>query len=342
MSTLLTELPDAAVWPTLPAGIPMQTHAWTQARLELSSPSVPRQLFAVIDSQGVQAIAPLLRAGNWLREPPSMFEPSDFAWSDPESLQALAHELARQPLPVYLERLPAASPTLHALRRAYARRGVVLVRPAMPTPVIRLEGRGTDSDAWFNAGRRADFRRAERLASSFGTVSYAIYAPNSDSELADLLDEVYAVEARSWKAVEGTALATSAIQGDFFTRFSQAAANQGMLRIAFLHIDGRAVAAQIACEWQQRFWLFKMSYDQSFARCSPGQLLLRHTLRHAAAAGLLSYELMGIMDDWTTQWTQDTRDFLQVRAIPFSSTAFKMVAKTGTRAAINRLRRIAR
>lgn len=342
MSTLLTELPDAAVWPLPPAGIPMQTHAWIQAKLELTSPFVPRQLFAVADSYGVQAIAPLLRVGDWLREPPAMFEPSDFAWSNAESLLALAHDLARQPLPIYLERLPATSLTLHALRRAYARRGMVLVRPAMPTPVIRLEGRGTDSDAWFNAGRRSDFRRAERLASSFGTVSYAIHAPGSGTELAELLDEIYAVEARSWKAAEGTALATSAIQGDFFVRFSQAAASQGMLRVAFLRIDGRAVAMQIACEWQQRFWLFKISYDQSFARCSPGQLLLRHTLRHAAATGLLSYELMGIMDDWTTQWTQNTRDFLQVRVIPFSGTTIKMATKTGARAAINRLRRITR
>jgi CelD/BcsL family acetyltransferase involved in cellulose biosynthesis len=44
-----------------------------------------------------------------------------------------------------------------------------------------------------------------------------------------------------------------------------------------------------------------ISHDQAHARCSPGQLLMLHALRQAAAAGLQGYEFMGVMDEWTTR-----------------------------------------
>ena len=265
-----------------------------------------------------------------------MFEPSDFAFSSSEAVQRLADGLARQPLPVYLERLPVNSPTLAALRQAYKGRGKVLLSPAMPTPTLRLEARDQDVDAWFNAGRRSDFRRAERLAAGFGQVGFDMHAPKTEGELVPLLAEAFDMEAKSWKAAAGTALTADPVQGDFFARFTAAAVEENMLRLAFMRIDGKAVAMQIACEWQRRFWLFKISHDQAFARCSPGQLLMRHTLRYATESGLRSYEFMGVMADWTRSWTHEVRDYVQVRAIPFSGAALKMLAKSSVRAVLRR------
>jgi len=146
------------------AGIPMQTHAWMQARSELLFDPTARRLVAVADGAAIAAFACLARTGDWLREPPAMFEPGDLVWRDTESLGLLAESLARQPLPILLERLPAASPSLAALRRAYRGRGIVLVREAMPTPWIDLVPLALNLDAGLNAGRRSDFRRMAREA----------------------------------------------------------------------------------------------------------------------------------------------------------------------------------
>ncbi len=332
----LTELPGLSAWPSPVDGIPMQTHAWTRARMGLVPLTMPRHLFAVTTAKQPRALAPLFAAGGWLREPPNMFEPSDFIADGAESLDELARGLARQSMPLYLERLPANSPTVSALRRAYARRGIVLIRPAMPTPVIHLSDKGTDIDAWFNAGRRSDFRRYQRLAAKFGSVSYEIQAPSDEQQLNRQLAEAYDMEAKSWKAMVGTALTSDFIQGEFFRRFSRDALDEGILRIAFLRVDGQAIAMQIACEWRQRFWLLKISHDRAFDRCSPGQLLIRHTLRHAAETKLQSYEFMGIMDDWTRQWTQEVRQYHQLRAIPFGAASLKMLIKRGARAVFKR------
>lgn len=269
-----------------------------------------------------------------------MFEPSDLVWRDAAGLQALADALARQPLPLRLARVPAASPTIAALRRAYAGRGIVRLREAMPTPAVDLAPFRADPDAGFNAGRRSDFRRLERRAAALGEVRYEIHAPAGPADLEPLLAEAYAVDAASWKEVAGTALTADRRQGDFFRHFAAAAAREGMLRVAFLRLGGRAAAMQIAAEWQGRFWLLKISHDQALAPCSPGQLLLRHTLAHAARTGLASYEFMGVMAPWTELWTRQVRRYVAVSAIPFSRPVLALAARRGAQAIIHRLRRI--
>lgn len=338
-SVLPGEMPGATEWPAVPAdhAIPMQSHAWMLARAGLVGGRLPR-LLAVRDDTGLRAIAPLVEIGGWLRELPAMFEPSDLVWRDTDGLQALARILAGQPLPLCVDRLPADSPTLTALRKAYGRRGLVLTRPAMPTPYIALEDSAGDIDAILGARRRADLRRAARRAACHGTVNCEIHNPAAGAELDALIGEAYGIETRSWKFGAGTALTADAIQGTFFAGFARDAARAGWLRIALLRIDGRAVAMQIAAEWQQRFWLFKMSFDRAYADCSPGQLLLHHTLAHAAMRRLRSYEFMGVMDDWTRLWTPTCRRYLQVRAIPFSGTTARMALRRGLGTVRRRLR----
>lgn len=336
----LPALPGPADWPALPPGsLPMQSRAWLQARLDLVPDPARQRLVAVGNGGRPRALAVLVEDGDWLREPFLMYEPSDLVWSDAEALDELAGELARQGRPLHLERLPAASPTLAALRRAYAGRGLVRSEGAMPTPYIDLPAGLTEADALFNAGRRSDFRRLERRAAAYGAVSYDIHAPRNGEELAPLLAAAFAIEGNSWKGEAGTALATDPFQGNFFVAFTRAAAAEGWLRLAFLRLDGRPVAMQIAGHWQDRFWLFKISHDRAFAACSPGQLLLRHTLGHALTAGLRSYEFLGLMAPWTGLWTRQLRHYVQVRALPPSLASVRAAARHGLGAALAPLRR---
>ncbi len=318
----------------------MQSHAWMQARSASLLQPADLRLFAVRSGRQIVALAPLLREEGWMRELPRLHEPSDLIWSTQQGLAELCDLLAGQALPLELERVPADSPTLHALRRAYADGGRVEVLPAEPTPVIELDACRQDVDGCFNARRRSDFRRAERRARKLGEVSYEIHNPASDLELEALMKEAYAVEARSWKEAEATSLTADARQGSFFRNFTRAALPTGMLRFAFLRIEGWPAAMQIALEWQGRFWLLKISYDSAYAQCSPGQLLMLHTLRHAVRSGLSSYEFMGVMDDWTTLWTRQTRQYVHVRALPSGIAKVRMPIRRGAFALLSGLRRL--
>lgn len=340
---MLTLLPDKTAWPSQDEagynGLPVQTRAWMQARTKLV-PAETIRTFSINCGEQPAAVAPFVAYQNWLRELPRMFEPSDLIWSSHESLYGLARKIARQSMPLQLDRIPADSPTIPALRRAYRGRGLVITRPAMPTPVIDLALK--DFETTLTARRRSDLRRAERQAHEFGEVRYELHTPRSPEELDASMAEALGVEARSWKVAAGTSLTTDAVQGNFFTHFTQAAMNEGHLRIALMRIDGQAVAMQIACEWNQRFWLFKISHDQAFSACSPGQLLIQHTLRHSMERGLLSYEFMGIQDRWTEHWTKDQRRYVHLYAIPFYPKTVTMLAKRLARSAYGRFRRFAR
>jgi hypothetical protein len=334
-------LPHAAPspWPRQPQEtLPTQTRAWVEARIQALATPASLQLVTITEGEELQALAPLQRSGDWLREVPQMFEPTDLVYASEDALQALADALARQPYALHLERIPLGSPTVAALRRAFAGRGILRMREAMATPLIELDGRWEDIESRLPARRRADLRCAARLAERLGAVSYELHTPRDQQELDALLHTAYAVDNRSWKALENSALSTNRIQGDFFRRYTRAALPEGVLRFAFLRINGLPVAMQIGIVWHQRFWLLKMSYDRAFGRCSPGHLLIWHTLQQAARDRLLSYEFMGLIDDWVTHWTMTLRRYVEIRAFPLRIPALRAYTRSAAQNAYSRLR----
>jgi CelD/BcsL family acetyltransferase involved in cellulose biosynthesis len=225
----------------------------------------------------------------------------------------------RDGLALEIYRIPAGSPFIPAIRGAMRGRGWVTVRRASAMPTIALDESWKDPTARFNAGRRSDFRRAARRAAELGEVTFEMHTP-APADFDTLFDEAVAVEGRSWKLGAGTAIAADSVKQDCFRRFFRWGCERGMFRIAFMRVDGVPAAMQMALEWGDRYWLFKIGFDENFARCSPGSLLMLHTIRWAAERGLAAYELLGHVDPWIAQfWTEDGHDCVCLRAYPFNA-----------------------
>ena len=265
-------------------------------------------------------------------------EPADLAWRDGDSANVLARTLARQPRPLDLPRLPLGSPTVEALKTAFRGHGWVRVHATHGSPCIVLNEGWTQPLRQFNPGRQSDLRRAHRRAEQTGTVHFEIHAPTAGPLVDRLMDEAFEVESRSWKGSSGTALAVDPLLGPFYRQLAQAAAQAGLLRLCFLRIAGRAAAMQLALEGEGRFWLMKIGYDAAYARCSPGQLLMLHTIGHAAGQGLASYEMLGNAATWTAEWTRTLRPFVRVRTYPVSWHGARALCADASRAAQARWR----
>ena len=138
-----------------------------------------------------------------------------------------------------------------------------------------------------------------------------------------------AVEANGWKGRSGTALQVDRKLERFFRRYAQLACEAAILRLCFLRIDGKAVAMQLAVETDERFWLFKIGYDETYGRCSPGNLLMRETIRYAAQRGLKSYEFLGKEAPWTELWTQAAHPITALRTYPFNFAGFAALIADG-------------
>ena len=247
-----------------------------------------------------------------------VYEPVDALYRDDAAAAALARELARLRRPLRLERIPADSPLVGALRTAMRRRGLLVVRPATGCPTIAIAPGTVDPEARFNAGRRSDFRRARRKAEAEGAVTFEMHAPSRE-QFGPLFDEAVEIERCGWKGEAGTALGCDPAKAAFFRDFLGRASEEGACRIAFMRIGGKAVAMQLAVEFQRRYWLFKIGFDRSFSRVSPGNLLMLHALTDATGRGLLGIELLGEVEPWIIEgWTREAIACLRLQTYPFN------------------------
>ncbi|MBI1735588.1 MAG: GNAT family N-acetyltransferase [Candidatus Rokubacteria bacterium] len=350
----VVETPDAltrldAIWEELAGSDapPTQQAAWARACLAAFSDARHTPYLVVAGTGAGLAIAPMMKhAGAVARLEmlgmAALQEPMDFLYASPDAVPPLARALARSRLPVVLRRVPAASPVVAALRDAYRGRGLVLVRPAAPSPCIALDTAWRDPMRRLEPRRRGDLRRARRRAAEHGPVRPEILAP-TPHETPGLLDDAIRIEASGWKRHARTALLLDNRRRAFFRHYAMEASERGALRVCFLRLGGLRVAMQLAVEAAGAFWLLKIGYDDGFRRCSPGTLLMAETVRHAAARGLRAYELLGTVEPWTAFWTRHARPAVSVRAYPASPGGLAAFATDLAAAAGRRLaRRVSR
>jgi CelD/BcsL family acetyltransferase involved in cellulose biosynthesis len=300
---------------------PIQQYLWSESCCATLPLDGEIHFFVAKTGSQTGAIAPLVRTKSVLGRLEHLGvkvlrEPADLLFSDPVALQSLANALVKLGSPLFLDRIPADSPTVAAIQEAYRGRGLVLLRSAQPYPRILLHQGWRKPESQLNSGRRSDLRRAVRNAEKIGPVSYQILSP-TPSQLGPILEEALEVEAANWKGSERTAIACDKLRGQFYRHYAAAASAAGILRLCFLRIGSKAVAMQFAVESAGSFWLLKIGYRQEFAQCSPGMLLIAETIRHAASRGLVSYEFLGNVDNWTRVWTLDEIQSVTIRAYPF-------------------------
>lgn len=310
------------LWDSVPSSwpAPMLGHDWIRICAEVFGLGGNLELIVAGDPP-TAAIAPMFRSTEKserleLIGANQLYEATDFVYSDSSDVTSLATALARSKLPVRLDRIPADSPVVAALVTAYRGRGVVVRRPTSGCLWIPLDRTWVNPEMKLSRHRRANLRRARRIAEREGSVSTEIISP-AQEEVEPLLREAATVEAAGWKGQHGSAYAANKGMGEFFRRYAAAASERGVLRLCFLRINGRPAAMEIAVERGHRLWLLKIGYSAEFARCSPGTLLMAETIRHAAEAGLRVLEFLGADEPWIHAWGPFVRPCVSVRAYPF-------------------------
>ena len=324
--TLAAELPE---WTQLTLGAwaitPMQTRPWVVACAESFVRDDKLNVILIEDADGLAAMAPLVRrtsfpAINELLGVRELSEPSDFIFRDENALAALMDVLSRESTPLLVHRMPSASPSLAALRAGFRGKGIVVSRPGNNCPHIALGTSGKVADHFLSSRLRSDLRRAQRKAESHGRVTYEIHAPRTPQEFLPLYEQALQVEAAGWKGRGGSAVAKNELQREFFSRYGVLASEEGILRLAFMRINGTLVAMQYAVQWNEAFWLLKIGYDEDFSKLSPGMLLIQHTLQYACTEGLRAYEFLGSAETWTQRWTTAEKTTARLAVYPFGPT----------------------
>ena len=132
--------------------------------------------------------------------------------------------------------------------------------------------------------------------------------------------ELSRIESQSWKEANGTSLGSYAPLQRFFQRYMVAAAEAGTLRIHLLRIGPTAVAFLMGVAYAGRMWVLKIGFDESFAACSPGVLLMHEAIRLAFEARMEAFEFLGTDERWLHVWTDEVHRHLGIHLYPFSLT----------------------
>jgi CelD/BcsL family acetyltransferase involved in cellulose biosynthesis len=207
----------------------------------------------------------------------------------------------------------AAGWDVAALRdAAEARSYRVRARPVVRPPYLVLDGDWTDFESRLAGRFLRDLRRRRRRLEDEGVVTFEV--ADGGERLEGLLEEGFRVETSGWKAAQHTAIVSRPETRRFFTEIARWASERGWLRLAFLRLDGRALAFQLGLEEGGAYYFLKGGYDSEFHRYAPGKLLVHEMLERAFASRLERFEFLGQPEPWKLEWTQETHVLLIVDA----------------------------
>ncbi len=183
--------------------------------------------------------------------------------------------------PIVLHSLEVNGPFWNVLARQDAQ---VSILATWQRAALHLTG---TYESWaesnFGAKRRREYRRLTNRLSEMGKLEFLSLETGRDCKpwAADLL----ALEAAGWKGKRGTAMAANPGLGAAFKDACQFLGAAGKLRFWKLAIDGKPVAMMYAIVEGDRAWLHKMTYNEDYAKFSPGILLALFAIERLYAEG---------------------------------------------------------
>lgn len=196
-------------------------------------------------------------------------------------INAWFHYIAREPhFPklVLLPYCPVEGPFAAALTSALERRGGRTAFFDAHSRAVLAPGNERESylAAAMDGKKRKELRRQRRRLAEFGTLTFEEARTRAAVECA--LDEFFSLEARGWKGRAGTAARCNRTVASFMDTAVGGLASEGKAQAVRLCLDGQPIAILLILRSGKTAWCWKIAYDESRARYSPGvQLLLDAT-----------------------------------------------------------------
>jgi CelD/BcsL family acetyltransferase involved in cellulose biosynthesis len=232
---------------------------------------------------------PLPHLGTWLHANAFCGAPLVAAGQEHAFWRELLHWADRhagRALFLHLEGMPVEGPLYAALR------DVCAVERRAAAAVHRLDRALLASDltpqAYFDASmsgkKRKELRRQHTRLAEQGALEFERLT--DDAGLAGWTDAFLSLEGAGWKGREGSALACDPAKATFFRDALAGAAAHGRLERLALTLDDAPIAMLANFVTPPGAYSFKTTYDERYARFSPGVLLQRENLNLLARADI--------------------------------------------------------
>ncbi len=164
---------------------------------------------------------------------------------------------------------------------------------------------------------RANLRKAKNLMHKNGQVEFECISDLPSVE--EALSAFIGLEASGWKGKSqhdkqqyyaGSALALNESKLVFHQNLVRALAISGYVDVYKLLLNGKVVSLNIAVVLNKACYLLKITYDETYAKLSPGNVLLEKIIQHHALHTNVSHINLVSDYNWHKAWKPSSLDYV--------------------------------
>jgi CelD/BcsL family acetyltransferase involved in cellulose biosynthesis len=264
-------------------------------------------------------VLPVVHLGSTLRSPTNSHTPLfGILAQDEQSVRQLAEAVySKRPQRLDMSYLVHSDTGFAELVEGARSSGMRLItRSIALSPYVNTAGGWSSYERTLDGKRLRELRRRRKRLEERGRLSLEV--ADGSERLESLLDEGFRLEGSDWKTAYGTAIDSRPETRHFYSEVAAWAARRGWLRLAFLRLDGDAIAFDYCLESAGDHYLLKTGYASGARQFSPGSLLRYMMLQRAFSDGLRTYEFLGTMvgskNSWKLDWTNAYKERVRLQA----------------------------
>lgn len=193
---------------------------------------------------------------------------------------------------------------------------------------LKLSNSFEDYLANKSATFRRSLRKADNALSRLGQLDWSMTTPNSeDPDLKNCLHDFFTLDSNSWKRHSGEWLEGNPQLSAYYENLVKTLARSNCCGFFFLTLDDQPIAGIICILMKQRLYVLKSSYDERFAKLSPGTSLFHRLVEYSYKQRLTEIDFLGNAE-FLNQWASQYYEFDNIL---ISSNNFYSKSLTGAR-----------
>ena len=161
-----------------------------------------------------------------------------------------------------------------------------------------------------SSNTRKQMRKRLRQMESDGAV--ARYARREDADAGDILQDVFAVSAKSWKATNGTDIGSKAQDRAFFEALFYGMQDSCRMMAGVLYLNDKPVANEILLNLRGDIFNLMSDYDEGYANHGVGTTVLCVSLRNACDENARHMDFLR-QTPFLESYADNTQDLVRLR-----------------------------
>jgi len=198
--------------------------------------------------------------------------------------------------------VPSGGNAWHLYRAAEAAGFPVGTWESQRSPYLELPSSYDKLLEGMNSHFRSNLRRHRRRLESMGTITFE--RVTGGTNLQERLEECLAIEQKSWKGLQGTAILQDTETRGFYTQLARIAASHNYLSLFLLNLNGQPIAFHFGFTYGDGYYMPKIGYDEAFAAGCPGLVLLEEIMKDSIRRGLKRCDFLGMDMPWKRDWSK--------------------------------------